>query len=434
MKKNIFLQSTLILIIGSFITRFLGFFIKMYSTRIIGVSGNEILSLINPTYSLLVQLATFSLPLTLSKIISNRRKRAISILSNAFYIMLVIDIIIIIIMFFASGFISTYLLHNSSLKYILFGSSLTLPFISLSSIVKGYFFGNQRMFPYMVSNVLEQIFRLIMIFVFLPHINQFNNYYAVLFIVLLSIFSESFSVLIFMFFLPKKISLCNLNCSFDNKVCNEILSLATPNVSSRIIGNIFYFFEPIILISLLSFKGMDQQLIEKSYALYNVYALTILSLPTFIISALSTSLVPELSKLIKLRLYSKVKKKYHNILILSLFVGIITSIFIYIFGNQLLLIVFHNNEALEYLKIMSIFFFLFYLEGPMSSVITALGNTKIIFKTTLFGSLIKLLSMMLFIFLGCGFYSLIYSEFINILYVVIRNYIYINSTIKNHLF
>ena len=42
------------------------------------------------------------------------------------------------------------------------------------------------------------------------------------------------------------------NNNFDSK---EILSLSVPSVSSRIIGNICYFFEPIILTNILLFKG-----------------------------------------------------------------------------------------------------------------------------------------------------------------------------------
>ncbi len=51
--KNAFIKSTVILMLGSLITKVLGFVIKIIFTRIIG-EGINLYSLIMPTYSLLI--------------------------------------------------------------------------------------------------------------------------------------------------------------------------------------------------------------------------------------------------------------------------------------------------------------------------------------------------------------------------------------------
>ena len=71
MQKNKFLRSTLILLIGSFITKTLGFFIKIMYTRIIGPEGISLYTLIVPLFSLTVTIAGFGMPFAISKISSS---------------------------------------------------------------------------------------------------------------------------------------------------------------------------------------------------------------------------------------------------------------------------------------------------------------------------------------------------------------------------
>ena len=152
--KNKFIASTMILILGGFITKILGFVIKIVYTRIITNDGVNLYSLMVPTYSLLITIATLAMPMAISKLVSEGKKRSLSILMSSVFIMIFINFFLVSIMFFLSKPLAVHLLHNEEVYYLLLAASLTLPFISLSSIVKGYFFGKQKMFPYALSNNL----------------------------------------------------------------------------------------------------------------------------------------------------------------------------------------------------------------------------------------------------------------------------------------
>ena len=55
MKKyldNKFIMGTIILLTGGFFSKFLGFILKIIVTRMIGIEGVELYSLINPTFGL----------------------------------------------------------------------------------------------------------------------------------------------------------------------------------------------------------------------------------------------------------------------------------------------------------------------------------------------------------------------------------------------
>ena len=167
--KNKFIASTLVLILGGFVTKILGFVIRIIYTRIILEEGVGLYSLITPTYSLLITIATLALPLAISKLVAEERRRSIKIICSSIVIICVVNALLMGIMFFFSHFIASGLLKNEQTYLLLLSCTLTLPFISISSIVKGYFFGKQRMVPYAVSNSLEQVVRLVLIVLFLPY-------------------------------------------------------------------------------------------------------------------------------------------------------------------------------------------------------------------------------------------------------------------------
>ena len=431
MLKSNFFKTTIILLIASMITKLLGFVIRLYITKIIGLDGNSLLSIINPIYSLLTQIVSFSFPLTISKLISERKYASSKIIVNALYIMIILNILVIFVVGLNANFIATTLLKNKTTNYLIITMLLTLPFISISSIVKGYFFGNQKMLPYAFSNILEQLFRLICFLLFLNKIFNYNGYVSILFIIGLNIFSETFSVFIFYLFLPKKIVFNTKLLNYDYQINKDIIALSTPNVLSKVIGNIFYFLEPIILIHFLLNKNLTYYYITTNYALYNIYSLSILMLPSFIIGAIETSLIPELSKLYKFKnkkaFISRIKKS----IFISLIIGLFFMILIDIFGKQLLSVLYHDISAYKYLFWINQYFFLYYLESPINSALTALFKNKIIFITTIISNIIKIILMIIFINLNYKLYSLVIAEFGAILVVLLINGCYLKRIIKD---
>ena len=76
--KNAFIKSTVILLIGTLITKLLGFFIKIIFTRMIG-TGINLYSLIMPTYSLLVAITQLGLPYAISVIMAKNNYRGLKV-------------------------------------------------------------------------------------------------------------------------------------------------------------------------------------------------------------------------------------------------------------------------------------------------------------------------------------------------------------------
>ena len=156
--KNKFLQATFILMIGGLITKLLGFTIRIIYTRMVGSDAINLYSLVMPTYSLLLTIATLSLPIVISKLISENKTKSIKILSSATIITLILNIAVIIIIFFTKDFIAGTLLNDIRCSVLLMAMALTFPFVSISSILKGYFYGKQKMAPHTISNIIVILF------------------------------------------------------------------------------------------------------------------------------------------------------------------------------------------------------------------------------------------------------------------------------------
>ena len=417
--KNKFLKSTLILIIGALFTKLLGFIIRIIFTRLVTQNEINLYSIIMPTYSLLITLAGLGLPLAISNLIAENKTNSKKILFSIIPASLIINIFLIIIIFLIAPIIANNLLHNKDTYYPIISIAFILPFISLSSIIRGYFFGKQKMFPHTLSNVIEQLFRLLIILIFLPKLLKYGTVITVSTYILLNILSEIISIIVFLLFAPKNFAIKKEDLKPDIRIVKDIMSIAIPTTSSRIIGNIGYFFEPIILTLTLTFIGYSNDFILNEYGIYNAYVLPLLTIPSFFIIALNTSLIPEISK--NKNNKTLIKKRLKQSIIFSLIIGLVSNIFVYIFTKPLLTIIFDTTLGANYIKFLAPFFIFLYLEGPLASTLQALNYAKYTMKVTIIATITKLISLFIFSLMHIGLYGLLIAEIINIFLVVYLN-------------
>ena len=419
-----FIKSTLILVIGGIITKLFSFVIRIYFTRVIGTEGIGIYSLVMPTYSLLITITSLGFPIAISALVSRGNIRGKKIVFSTLPVSLILNFLLVIFVIFASKFISINLLHNEDTYYPLMALSLVLPFISIGSILRGYFFGKQQMLPHSLSNVIEQIFKLLIVLLVLPHLCKYGLIVTICGYILISILSETMSIIIFLLFLPKNFKIETK----DLGTIKDVMKIGIPSVSSRIIGNIGYFFEPIILSTVMLSKGFSSLFITNMYGIYNTYVLGLLLVPTYLQMAISTSLLPEISK--NYQNLDKVKRIFNKTLIFSLILGICANAFLYLFCDEILWIVFRTHEGVTYVRFMAFFFSVFYMEAPINSTLQALGKNAFLMRTTLYGTIIRLLCLFIFAYLRLGMFALILAEIINVFVCVFINYTKLMHTLK----
>lgn len=427
--KNKFIKNTFILILGGFITKIMGMIIKIIMTRNITENAMSMYMLTLPTYNLFLTIFTLSLTQVISKLSSEKKISNKILISNSFIISIFISIIGSIILLLMIKPI-TIMLHNKDLYYPLLSSILSLPFISISASIKGYFFGENKMHVVVISNLFEQLIRIIMFMLILPKIN--NNILSVSFIVGSNMLSELVAIFTLSIFIPKSnISLWSIRINIA--VIKDILKIAIPNTLSKLIGVISYFFEPIILTNLLLINGYSNKYISLEYGIINGYTIQLLLLPSFFTNAISTSIIPLISNAYSNKRYDYIKKKIMQIILLSLMIGI-SYISIVMYKKEYIMnLIYNTNNGVNYINIMAPVFILLYLEGPINSILITFNKSKFILKTSIISIILKYSLMILLSFLKFGIYSFIIPMLINIIFIVLINSIKIKKEINSFL-
>ncbi len=430
MKKDTFKTSIMILLIGGFITKILSFVIRVLYTRTIGEEGINLYTIVTPTFGLFITLAQFALPISISKLVSENRIRSKKIVFSTFFFILLFNLFLILFVLVTAPFIANNLLKQPTVTPLLYAMAFTLPFISITSILKGYFLGKLQVAPNTISNIFEQTVRILFLLFGLPLLVKKSILLGVISYILFNIITEIVSIFTFWCFLPKKISLHKEDIHPDQKIIKRVLKISVPSVSSRLIGNIAFFLEPIVLTNLLLFFGYSNSYILEEYASYNAYAIGLLTIPSFLVAAICQILIPEISKYHSQKNILMIKRRIKQALSYSFIIGFFCSMFLFFFRDPLLNIIYNTTRGSEYIFALAPFFVLFYLEAPLSSTLQALDESKKAMQITLYGSILKLSTMAILCCFKIGLYALVFSEILNIFFVVSLNARNVHKTIK----
>lgn len=429
--KNNFIKSTIILIFGGLITKVLGMIIKIALTRAISTEGIGIYSLILPTFNLFITLSSLGLPVAISKLVSEHKTSNKKIVLPTIPLMLLFNILLIIILLIISPLLSKYLLNNDKTYFPLMAIGLTLPFICISSILKGYFFGKENMFPATLSNIIEQIVRLTLTIVLIPKLMKYSLTIAITGVVLINIFSEFSSIIILLIFIPKNQKITFNDFKYDVSLLKDLLNISIPTTGSRLIGSLSYFLEPIILTYVLTKIGYSNNYITIEYGIINGYVYPLLLLPSFFTLAISNALLPVISNSFSNRNYDYTKYKIKQAIVLSLIIGVPCTLLFMTIPEYFLKLIYNTNEGLNYIKVIAPIFILYYIQGPLTTSMQAMNKAKQAMYGTLIGSVIRTILLFTLSYLHIGLWGLIISSLANIIFITGHHMSYVIKDLNN---
>jgi stage V sporulation protein B len=287
------------------------------------------------------------------------------------------------------------------------------------------------MYPHVITNIIEDLVKLIFIIVGIPIFIQKGIEYAVTFVILSNIFCELSSIIIFLFLLP------NFKCKKEElkpnkKNIKELFKIALPTTGSRLIGSIGYFLEPIIITFVLLKIGYSNKFIINEYGIINGYVMQLVLLPSFFTAAISQALIPIISKNYTNGKYDYVKKKIKQAIFFCLLIGIPSTIIFELFPDILLKLLFNTNKGINYIKVIAPICLLHYIQSPISSSLQAMGSAKISMIGTLIGMIIRTITLFISSFFNIGLWSLIIATSCNIMFVTVFDYYNVKRILKKH--
>ena len=418
--KSKFIKSTIILIIGGFITKILGMVIKIVMTRLMGTEGIGVYMLLMPTFSLLIALAQLGFPVAISKLVAEDKKNNKNLVFSIIPISLILNILIMVLLLFFASTISTHLLHESRTTLGIICIGFVLPFISISSILRGYFFGKERMIPHVISNVTEDIVRLTVLIIGIPLFIAKGIEFAVAFIVISNILSELTSILILFLFLPKSFKLSKKDFLPQKSNIKEVFNISIPTTGSRLIGNIGYFLEPIILTFVLLRVGYSNEFIVTEYGIVSGYVMPLLLLPSFFTMAISQALIPVISKAYANHHYNYAVSKIKQAIFVSLLIGIPVTILFLLFPATPLKLIYNTMEGISYLRVLAPICLLHYIQSPLTSSLQAMGKAKEAMNGTILGVFVRTFTLWIGCSLKIGMWGLVIATACNITLVTLH--------------
>ena len=387
--------------------------------------------LIFPTFSLFMSLSQFSLPTSVSKLVSEDKYNNKNLVFSSIPIILIFDLILIAIILLSASFISINLLKDSRCYLPILCISCVLPFEAMSNMLRGYFFGKQKMLPHVISHIIEQIVRLVLTIILVPTLIKIDLVYAVSFLILVNMISEFTSIILLLIFMPKHIKITHQDIIPQRNNIKNILSISIPNTNTRLIGNIGYFLEPILLTSGMLAAGYDISYITLEYGIVAGYSMPLLLLPGFFTGAISNSLLPVISKANTLKQYSYIKRKLKQAILISLMIGIPITFILFLFPDFFLKLFYGTTHGGIYLRYLAIPFLFYYIELPLAATMQAMDMSKNVMIDNMIGIILKTVLLYFLSLLHIGIYSFIIASSINIILVATSHYFHVKKKLRS---
>lgn len=402
-KNNILIKNIFILLISGAVAKVIGMLGKIIYTREAGIEVVSLYSLITPTFMLIITICQFSFPIAVSKLSAENKYDNKKLLITAYSIGFIIDIVLMLFVILFSKTIAN-LLHNSSLYKAIITIIYIVPFVTISSIQRGFLHGKEDMLGASITNITEEIIKITLIITTLPIALLKSNLTAVITIILYNIITESTNILIMHKSIKKYID--KKKTKLDKKIAKEIFKISLPTTLIRLISSLAFFLEPILLTNILLKDGYTKEYIQMQYGIINSYIIPLLSIPSFFSVSIASALLPNITKAYANKKYNDFKHKLLRLLTLSIVLGSICISIILLFTKLILNLIYGVSFGTSYIYVMGPFFVLLYIQPTLSSALQAMGKTNKLFYVSIISNFLKYLALIIFGILGFEMYSL----------------------------
>lgn len=406
-KNNLLIKNIIILLVSGALAKILGMLGKIIYTRIAGVNVVGLYTMITPTFMLIISICQFSFPISISKISAEEKYDNKSLLKSAYFVGFIISIILIIILLSTSNLIAASL-HNKLLAPAILSISAIIPFVMISSVQRGFLHGKEDMLPASITNVTEEIIKIILILFLLPIAISKGDITSVIFLILFNVITETSNILFMQKAINKKY-ISNKKGKVNKKIIKEILSISIPTTSVRLIASIGFFLEPIILTNTLLSSGYSPNYITMEYGIINSYIVPLLSIPSFFSISIASALLPNITKAYANKKYDEFNRKLLKLMFLSMLVGAVCLTIILILPNEILKLVYNVNFGINYIYLIGPFFLILYMQPTLSVALQAMDKTNKLFLTSTISVIIKYSALYVLGKIGFGMNALIFA-------------------------
>lgn len=396
LQKTSIITGAVTLTASSLITRVLGFFYRIYMVDTIGDEGMGLFQLIMPIYMLMWSITASGFTTTISKMTSAENAGGHSgnigtIMKKSLTMCLIVSIGASLILFLFSDFLACNILKDIRASLPLKTLSFAVPFMSAGSCLRGCFFGMQESKIPAVSQVIEQVIRLIALFIFAPFLVKKGLTYAALAAVIGIAFGEALSflyVLINYLSFSKKHQFNKKSRKSPSKIASEIRKMALPLTMTRIIASSLSAIENILIPQRLALFSAESAPLA-IYGRLTGMAMPLTQLPSSFLTALATSIMPAVSGAKAIKKTSEINKTISASLLFTIVTGIGAAAVFAVFPKEICVAVYNQRNVAQLVMKLAFCAPFMYLQITLSGILNGLGNQLFLFKLSLLSSVIN---------------------------------------------
>ena len=394
-KKEGFMQGVVTLMFSQVLIKILGLVYTLYLTNRSGFGdkGNGISAGAYQIYALLLTISSIGVPSAISKLISERvavgdHKGAHRVFKIAFATFAVIGLVGSMLLFFGAHVIAYNWLQIPDAEMTLVALSPAVFFVTVASVMRGYFNGRQKISVGARSQTLEQVFKTLLTIMVVELVAILSNVStewmaagANLATTLATFLGFGYLVL---YYRSERKELAdeikntvNYKYERDSDIIKKIMLVAIPITLTAIMSSINKNVDSFTVVRNLK-MFMDE---DKATALYGILGGkvdTLTSLPLAINVAFATALVPAISAAKARNDKKTITEKTSFSLLVSMLIGLPCTVGMYIFAQPILNLLFPNaNSGDLILQISSLTIIFTILDQTINGALQGYGKLMI---------------------------------------------------------
>lgn len=399
MKKFTFIKNAVIMTITAFILRGLGVILRIYLSNKIGAEGMGLYQIILSVYMLSATFATAGVSTAAIQVVNDEmakgtKQTVLKAFKKTLCICICWGIILALLLYNLAEFIGKNWLNDirtiPSLKITVFA----LPFMAATSCIKGYFMAYRRASIPSEAQILEQIVRLVLIFLIIDYFLPYGIDAACVAIIIGDVISEMSSCAYSYFsYCKEKKRHGNEYLSKNQKaspVFGKILKVAGPIALNKYLNTSLRTFENILIPdSLTKFTSSREKALEQ-FGLLKGMAMPVLFFPSSLLTAFSTLLIPEMAEAKTSGRETVVTTIASKTLKISILISIVIAGIFFSFAYELGELIYHNLEIGYIIKVLAPIVPFMYLETVVMGILQGLNQQIHSLKYNIFDSVIRI--------------------------------------------
>lgn len=429
MKKTVFIKNAAILTVSSLLLRFAGIIFKVWLASFIGSEGIGLYQLIFSVYVLAATFATSGISTAVTRLVTEElalgsKGGTLKILRRAIELSLIIALVSIGIVFFGADFIATEFLGDLRASAALKILPFSLPFMAISSCLRGYFFARRKATPSAIAQLTEQAVRILIVVFLIKKFIKRGLAVCCAAVMVGDVISEALGLaVLWVVFSADRKNLKQLNGRKKPPfpIVKHILRISTPITSGRYLNTGLRTIENILVPKNLSKYALSGQKALSQFGMIKGMALPILFFPSAILNSVSTLLIPEMSEASALKRHALVKAACENILKLTAVVSFIFSAIFLVLGEEIGFLIYKDTDVGFLLKALSPIVPFMYLDSISDGILKGLDQQAFSFRTAISDSLLRIALILTVLpvsglkgFLGIMYFSNLYTCLLNV--------------------